>query len=284
MSVWLSRAGRSYLKQVLSMSTRGRWDANCESMHSSPPLAQESNLDNSVYVLPNAAVGGFEKTVLVFGCGRGGTSMVAGALRELGVNMGEHLHPLKHESNFFEPGMTPQEVNAKIAHYNGRYPVWGWKCPGDIFSISKFAHQLRNPHFVVVMRSMYGILMSNYRHLGISPELAIGDVGTVFDEIGRFVTNCPYPVAMVGYEAAVQQPATFIDGVAGFLGLTDISEGTRANATAFVSGSRKYKAVAAENATQAHQEERMAVDNIYDGVVNKISILSARVRDRKSVV
>src|SRR5438105_3272556 len=37
------------------------------------------------------------RTAIVLGVGRGGTSVIAGCLRALGICMGRNVHPLKHE-------------------------------------------------------------------------------------------------------------------------------------------------------------------------------------------
>jgi hypothetical protein len=108
--------------------------------------SDDSGLCNSIRFLnpPNSSVR--EKTVVIFGVGRGGTSAISGICRILGVMM-PGAHPLKHEwSPFSYVGeeVEPTRTRDKIRWLNDHYQVWGWKSPRDIFSFHRFEPMLRN--------------------------------------------------------------------------------------------------------------------------------------------
>src|SRR5436190_1787071 len=92
---------------------------------------------------------GIVRTVAVFGPGRGGTSLIAGCLRALGVCMGIIPHAYKHE---WSPIMRqadgkvdlPQTYQM-IQQMNAGYPCWGWKFPSDVFHLETVMPLLRNP-------------------------------------------------------------------------------------------------------------------------------------------
>jgi hypothetical protein len=112
-----------------------------------------------------------ERTVIVLGMPRGGTSMVAGSLRLLGVPMGDRLEPSNQEDLdildlvaslqplYGEDGKPITEnfdrLRALIAGRNEERPFWGWKDPNAHVYISELMPVLRNPHFVVVFRDHF---------------------------------------------------------------------------------------------------------------------------------
>lgn len=73
------------------------------------------------------------KTVIVLGCARSGTSMIAGVLHHLGVSVGR-----RHDDATFEDidlslafeNHKFDEAESIIAEYNEAHDVWAWKRPG----------------------------------------------------------------------------------------------------------------------------------------------------------
>lgn len=143
-----------------------------------------------------------EKTVLVFGCGRGGTSAVSGGLRLLGVNM-PNAHPLKHEWSpvcFLNGQIDRHATRENILCLNNQYSVWGWKAPKDIFYIDQYLSMIRNPHIVIVFRNILDVLNSNASHEKIDFVASAIDTSDVYTEICRLITFTCFPVALINYE------------------------------------------------------------------------------------
>lgn len=126
----------------------------------------------------NPPTPGAQKTVVVLGAFRGGTSLVARVLKALGVFMGaEFAHPdreydtvedaefqrLLHRRDLLTRAeIVPSDFRADeiaslrelIAERNARHDLWGWKYPGSVVWClhAGIERYLRNPHFVTVFR------------------------------------------------------------------------------------------------------------------------------------
>src|SRR5215469_5858876 len=101
-----------------------------------------------------------KKTVVVLGAPRGGTSMVAAALRKLGVAMGENLGH-QHEDRSFRAEVPLEEMIATVKKRNETHDLWGWKLPNNIYYLEQLFPHLRNPHFVAIFRNPYSISRSS---------------------------------------------------------------------------------------------------------------------------
>ena len=119
----------------------------------------------------------------VFGPGRGGTSVIAGCLRALGVCMGITAHAYKHE---WSPMV--RKANSKIdltqtlqniQQMNASHPCWGWKFPSDAFHIEKVTAFLRNPGFIVVTRDLTEIALSSLARQDVPFEISLYEAATV---------------------------------------------------------------------------------------------------------
>ena len=111
---------------------------------------------------------GAERTLIVMGMPSGGTSMTAGTLSLLGIDMGEKVGPGNIEDQEFlklveelqplysEAGEPDQDkferLRALVEKRNAEKPVWGWKDPHSINYIAQLMPVLRNPHFLVICR------------------------------------------------------------------------------------------------------------------------------------
>ena len=137
-----------------------------------------------------------KKTILVLGSPRSGTSLTAGILTILGVDMGknrgsDYLNPtgyfedtevlsLSDEifrlANPFSHGFNPPKIDEilsikhlvddKIKHFvntrlkNARNDLIGWKFTAGCFTIDLFMPYLINPHLILVFRNPLNIAQS----------------------------------------------------------------------------------------------------------------------------
>jgi len=147
-----------------------------------------------------------EKTVVVLGQARSGTSMTAGLLNILGVI----LHQVDNPSNQnprgafedrafngitskmhidFKKGFTPQQMKEKwdekiqaLLTRRSEDGLWGWKSALTHYNIEYFLPHMKDPHFVVVTRNTNDAAKSLVVHrrdvygTNITIEHAIEDV------------------------------------------------------------------------------------------------------------
>jgi len=136
------------------------------------------------------------KTAIVLGSPRSGTSMTAGLLSILGVDMGRVRPPdFENPTGYFEDiefskliadlfraanpqadGFNPPSQSELMKQFpkfherakrliaqriqNARSPVWGWKVTSTIFVMPLFLPYLPDPHFIVVVRNPLDIARS----------------------------------------------------------------------------------------------------------------------------
>lgn len=206
-----------------------------------------------------------QKTVVVLGAARSGTSVTAGILASLGVDMGPtggpdrsnprgsfedrdfaDLHKEIFEragggKNYWDPP-SPESILAlkdefasKIQDLSRRKSkvktVWGWKHPRTMLTAELFLPYLNDPHFVVVFRNPVGTAGSSVKHTEKYRDRvhfleALKLTNFYYGEILKFFEKHPtLPKIFVAFEDVVADPLREARKLAEFLGL-EMSEET----------------------------------------------------------
>ena len=103
-----------------------------------------------------------EKTFIVLGVPRGGTSMMAGFLRILGIDMGDRIKPDKHE-DLDILWKDQNNLVKKIKEYNSRKKIWGFKEPNMATTIYRIKNFFINPHYIIIKRNPEESIKSDLR-------------------------------------------------------------------------------------------------------------------------
>ena len=172
------------------------------------------------------------RTLIVLGVSRGGTSMLAGLLKLCGVFMGEKLSPGSHEDVEFHSSNIAQ-LKQLIGKRNQEHTCWGWKYPHTLDYLSKIETQLRNPHYIVVYRDLASVAHAFHRHDGTDMKQALRDAHRRYNKLNRFAMRCKEPLLTVSYEKAVANPETLMSGLTEFCGL-ELSMQQKANCLQFI--------------------------------------------------
>jgi hypothetical protein len=200
-----------------------------------------------------------EKTVVVLGLARSGTSVVTAMLGAIGVEMGSSLYdkanPLGSfedddfaalhkeifelagsDKNYWNPP-NPEEILSLresrarqiqqiVAQKSKKDKIWGWKHPRTVLTIELFLPHLRNPHFVAVFRNPLGIANSSVEHtknykLGKVDFLqALKLTSFYYGEMFKILERNPdVPTISVAFEEVVTQPIQEAKRLADFLGV-----------------------------------------------------------------
>jgi hypothetical protein len=158
-----------------------------------------------------------KKTYIVMGCKRGGTSLVAGILRILGVYMGDEFIDDNHEDQEFRKKSTKEIINL-IEKRNREYEIWGWKDPESIDYIHHVLPYLVNPVFILVYRDPMAIAMSESsrqeKKVGDSLFEAVNVIRRLTD-FALFTDN----TYVVSYEKAILNPEQYVRDMSNTLGL-----------------------------------------------------------------
>lgn len=159
------------------------------------------------------------RTYVVFGVMRGGTTMVAGVMRALGIPMGGAVNEDNQESAHFVDRPI-EEMAEAIRRNNAQHEVWGWKYPDAADYLDRLWPQLRNPHLVCVFRD------SVANGQGLNRWHPIGRIQAVQEGLLRqqkninliALRNCP--AILVSYEKAERHPERFLSEFSALLGVT----------------------------------------------------------------
>lgn len=164
-----------------------------------------------------------QRTLCVLGLFRGGTTMVARALRGMGVFMGARLDPRGNEEDLDFQHAESARIRELVKARDAAHDVWGWKYPGSFLTILDWYRALRNPRFVLVFRDPLASAQTELAS-GNASDLA-ATIATKLDHTGRMLefvlraNAARLPLCLVSYERAVMDPERFVDQLAEFAGV-----------------------------------------------------------------
>jgi hypothetical protein len=153
-----------------------------------------------------------QETLVICGSPRGGTSIVAYALHEMGYFLGESLHPLNYEDRAFLNVIPPQNLDIRdlsqrenfltlMQMRNAENARWGFKLPRATFYLESLCKNLRNPIVLLCLRNPMATMASVHaREPDLGTELEfLSDVSRrslnaldwlmTRDDIGAIVMN-----------------------------------------------------------------------------------------------
>lgn len=193
--------------------------------------------------------------VLVFGAPRGGTSMVAGVLRILGLDMGArqgrgnnedldiqaargnvgHLGDVNHPDYAAALERMRPLVEARAAQKK----PWGWKDPHGALYARDVLDLMPSPRLIAVFRDPAAAAARIHMLTQQPVADAMGDILWLYGKARELVAAPPAPLAMASYEKALVRPERFVEQLAFFChlepGAKQVSE-----AVAFISPERGH--------------------------------------------
>lgn len=197
---------------------------------------QLNSLTNKGVVHVNPSLSEKEKTIVVVGVARGGTSIVAGSLKYLGLFMGNACDPVFEDMRLslaFEK-QSKEKFEAVITDYNQKHELWAWKRPSSLNDLPRIAKKLRNPHFVFVFRDLLSVANRNKISMKQSVVSSLDAAFNDYRKIVTFIKKTSHPTLLVSSEKAVTHKKEFIDSLIDFAGLKPTSEQVE-QAVAFIS-------------------------------------------------
>ena len=177
-----------------------------------------------------------QKTFIIFGIPRGGTTMIARVAEQLGVGMGSGL-PSNYEDDEFnydkmsdalkeDPKLMARALLRAINRRNGRHDVWGWKYPRAHLYLPLIIKQVRNPHLICVLRDP---VASSLRPLSRKRVQKEGKAQLPTRVIKQHLTwqlknieqihKFNKPTFLCSYEKAILDPPGFVADLSAFIDL-----------------------------------------------------------------
>ena len=159
-----------------------------------------------------------QRTFVVLGTVHGGTSMIAGLLRLLGIYMGPDLDST-HENRQFRDALLGNRTRAErylaplriytryrrlVQRYNGEHAVWGIKDPLLTYYVPWLARYWRNPMYILVLRGLAATAASQAAHFRHPFEHRLTKVLNSYRWLYRFAMASGRPLLVIDYEAAMR--------------------------------------------------------------------------------
>ena len=181
-----------------------------------------------------------DKTIVIMGVARGGTSMVAGTARELGIFLGDRLGE-NHEDPQFLP-LDIDKIREVIGRRNDEHKTWGWKMPHSLQYIEDVQSDLRNPHYILVWRNTLATAISQVNRSDSTISNALEYSANRLQEMIQKTKLLNGPVLLVNYEQAINFKSDFVDTLADFVGVT-VDDEIRENCLRFIDPETGYQQV-----------------------------------------
>jgi hypothetical protein len=202
-----------------------------------------------------------KKTIIVLGNARGGTSALAGALRELGVVMphaGSFTHewsPICYRKNTVDLAPTVR----KLDEYNRLFEIWGWKYPQDAFALDVIQAHIRNPILVIIFRNFLDVCVSTEKHEEVPWEASVKNHADVVSQLSTIITYSSLPLTVLSYERLLAKPTAVLEELNNWLCLHANSE-AMIKASKFIDVAAGYSCVSFAPHSVALAEDELARD------------------------
>jgi hypothetical protein len=198
-----------------------------------------------------------EKTLLITGLARSGTSMLAALLQAAGVWLGDHVYePINEDAEITQMvrARDLSRLDALIERQNAKVPVWGFKMP-DLHQYLQHDEltRFRNPHLIVIFRDPVAVAARNALSEQVDGSQAIVEATSAMHSLTQFVRASHLPFLFVSYEKALVFPRAFIDNVLSYCGIA-LDDVRRDDLLRHVQPNRSQYVLTANRTFQGHLE------------------------------
>jgi hypothetical protein len=197
------------------------------------PAAKPANVSITLFET-QASLDAPQKTVVVGGVSRGGTTSVAAILRDLGVFLGSDLPHNLEDTDFHVPfEQLPQVIDQRSQAHD----VWGWKHPDVTLYLDHVIGHLPNPRLVFVTRDPTSVAVSQLNRNDLDVEKAMQDAVMALHRNLLFSMRLRIPTLMVSYEKLVLSPVVGVAEIAAFMNI-ELSQARQNEIAKFVKAGR----------------------------------------------
>lgn len=178
-----------------------------------------------------------EKTFVVIGVARGGTSLAAGSFDKLGIFTGDQSHePVYEDVKLSSAYESNNDKLAKevIKDYNDRYKVWAFKRPGSINYLEKLDSDLRNPIYFIIFKDFFSI--ANRNNISMKSDIlkSLDNAFSDYKKILDFIENNSINGFLLSYEKVMNKKENFIDLLKNLIGEKNITKEQYESALEFI--------------------------------------------------
>jgi len=220
-----------------------------------------------------------DKTILIIGQARAGTTMVASLLNEIGIHIGKNYGPV-HEDNDLGKhvgqllnGSVSGDFLEEINKRNHSYPKWAWKRPDMYLYLDKLLPMLRNPQVVCILRDIVSVSRRNEISLDQEPDSSDGIskklIGTLEEQrkLLQAVEICNVPALLLSYEKIITKPKNFIVDFLDFLG-EGKSEASTSKLLSIISPNHAGYSLRARANEYVSENGHACIIGVFDGILH----------------
>ncbi|WP_201616718.1 hypothetical protein [Psychrobacter immobilis] len=189
------------------------------------------------YIGSESALQATEKTLIVVGVARGGTSLVAGTLSNLGVFSGTLSNAPVFEdvrlSSAFESGNL-KLAEQVISEYDRSNKVWVFKRPSIINYLEEVHTRVRNPVYLFIFKDIFSIANRNSISMKLDILNGIEKAHNDYSKILSFIKRHEINGFLLSYEKIMNNKEQYVDNMVSLVGLDSVSNDIRSKALNFI--------------------------------------------------
>lgn len=166
-----------------------------------------------------------QRTYIVGGNFRGGTTAIAKMFISSGIFMGENLSGNLEDPEF--QFASPRLIRKLAAQRNQLHDLWGWKFPLSFEKLPRTLKHLRSPHVVLVYRDPYAVALSEHLRVGQNLCQMLFRTSKINQNMSKFYRNYhrETPIHLVSYEHLLTRTEETAAALFDFAGLNvDVQE------------------------------------------------------------
>jgi len=182
-----------------------------------------------------------EKTFIIVGIGRGGTSLISGTLAHLGLFTGERsISPVFEDIKLSKvmENRDFQNVRQIIDDYN-RHPVWAFKRPSIINHLKEMHPLWRNPIYLFVFKDIASIAIRNNISMRFDILSCLKSAQVNYQKIIDFIGRQEINGLILSYEKLIANKEAFVDALVNIITQESISKEKRKKALEFITPNSK---------------------------------------------
>lgn len=180
------------------------------------------------------------KTFVVLGAIKSGTSAVTGVLKILGIQLWGNEKFLD-DVEFYDAAFIEKDLNSLIKKRNLQFSIWAVKNPSlkNLLELAKT--KLRNPYFIYIYRNPENVVKHTWNRKGRKINNKFWKRVTWVKKIQQKITSGlsgVSPVLLLTYEELIANPDKEVKRIADFIGKDIKSEAVK-----FIDASKGYQDV-----------------------------------------
>lgn len=166
------------------------------------------------YIGDKKAIEQEQKTLIVIGVARGGTSLVAGTLDKLGVFTGKQSKPPVYEdvvlAEMFE-NANYNDAQKIINEYNVQNDIWLFKRPSIINYIDNVKKLFVNPIYLIIFKDIFSVSNRNSISMTTDTLQGLNKAHNDYSKILSFINKNEINGYLLSYEKIMQNTENFVE-------------------------------------------------------------------------